>query len=464
MKTCTLLSLLALVVATPALAWDDFLVLTTDYSTYGGATSVNRASPWAADTDIATVSSDAVGRWHDGLYYVVNRGGGNIQVLDPAQNYATLRQFSVGAGRNPQDIAFGPDGLAYVSCYDEAVLLQVDVEAGTVIDTWSTAAFADSDGLPETSWMQAVGGFLYITCQRVDQNGWWAPAGGSRLLVFDMFAEAWHDTDPGTTDIDGVMLVGQNPSARPRLSPDGTELWVGSAGNWLVADGGIEIVDLSTLQSSGFRLTEAELGGDLVSFTLVDDDRGWCIVSDSSFCTRLLTFDPAGGGVSTVLTAADYDYVDVDFDGDGQILLCDRTVGAAGLRVFEPWTSVELTSTPIALGRPPFMCVLPENSEAVPVAQGVPVAPRLAAPWPNPANPRVNLAFTAEPGETVRLEVRDLRGRRLRSVRLTADGSGAGVWSFDGLDDRGRPLATGGYRAVVVGERGLSGRAFSIVR
>ncbi len=462
----TPLALIALVLAlgAPAAAWDDFLVLTTDYATYGGVTVVDRDAPWAADVDVATIGSDAIGRWHDGLYYIVNRGAGNIQVLDPAQGYATVRQFSVGATRNPQDIAFGPDGLAYVSCYDEAVLLQVDPVAGTITDTWSTAQFADADGLPETGWMQAVGGFLYITCQRLDRDDWWNPAGGSRLLVFDMSAGDWHDVEPGTPEIDGVMLAGQNPSARLRVSPDGAELWVITTGAWVVPDAGLEVVDLITLQSGGFRLDETELGGEVLALALVDDQTGWCVVSDASFVTHLKTFAPSGGGVTTVLSAGGYDFVDVDFDGGSQILLCDRTLGAAGLRVFDPWSKAELTAAPVATGRPPFMCVLPEASEALPAPLATPAAPRLDAPWPNPANPRVNLAFAARPGETVRLEVRDLRGRRLRTARAVADDAGAGLWTFDGLDDRGRPLPSGAYRAVAIGARGVDARGFALVR
>lgn len=455
----TLLVVLAL--AAPAAAWDDFLVLTTDYATYGGATRVDRTAPWSADIDAATVSSDAVARWHDGLYYVVNRSGANIQVLDPSQDYTTVHQFSVGMGRNPQDIAFGPDGLAYVSCYDEAVLLQVDPVAGVVTDSWSTAVFADADGLPETAWMQAVGGFLFITCQRLE---WWSPAGGSRLLVFDLYAGNWFDVDPGTPAIDGIPLIGQNPSARPVLSPDGRALWVPTTGVWTVDDAGVEVVDLATLRSDGLRLDEATLGGEILAMALVDDGLGWCVVSDADFDTSLKTFDPAGGSVTTELASDGYDYADVVFDGLDRILLCDRTPGAAGLRVFDARTTLELTTEPIAVGRPPFLCVLPEPAEAVSAPTVVPAAPALRAPWPNPANPRVNLAFTARPGETVRIEVRDLRGRRLRTVRVTADGAGAGRWTFDGLDDRGRPLPSGAYRAVAVGAHGRDARGFALVR
>ncbi|MBC8422941.1 hypothetical protein H8E07_02345 [bacterium] len=457
------LAVILVIAASPAAAWDEFLVLTTDYVTYGGATAVDH-DDWSAAIDAATITSDAIARWHDGLYYVVNRGAANIQILDPAQGYATLGQFSVGVGRNPQDIAFAPDGTAYVSCYDEAVLLQVDVEAGIVLDSWSTAAFADADGIPETAWMQTVGGLLYITCQRLDRDNWWNPAGGSRLLVFDMIAGDWYDTDPGTPEIDGVLLAGQNPSAKLQVSSDGDELLVATTGYWATPDAGLEAIDLVTLQSSGFQVTEQQLGGEILAFAILDDTHGWCVVSDAAFVTHLKTFDPASGVATTVNSAGGYDYVDVTWDGGDQVYLCDRTVGAAGLRVYDAWTAVELTTAPVAVGRPPIMCVLPVDGGATAIEVDAPSPMVLRAPWPNPANPRTSIAFTATPGAVVYLAVCDLRGRRVRTARVTADGEGHGLFVFDGLDDRGRPLSSGAYRAVITGTRGRSSRSFALVR
>jgi len=457
------LAIILVIAVSPAAAWDEFLVLTTDYVTYGGATAVDH-DDWSADIDAATITSDAIARWHDGLYYVVNRVTANIQVLDPDQGYATLRQFSVGVGRNPQDIAFASDGTAYVSCYDEAVLLQVDVEVGVVLDSWSTAAFADADGIPETAWMQTVGGLLYITCQRLDRDNWWNPAGGSRLIVFDMIAADWLDTDPGTPEIDGILLAGQNPSARLQVSPDRDELLVATTGYWVTPDAGLEAIDLVTFQTSGLQVTEQQLGGEILAFAVLDATHGWCVVSDTSFITHLKTFDPAGGAATTVISAGGYDHVDVTWDGGDQIYLCDRTVGAAGLRVFDAWTAVELTAAPVAVGRPPVMCVLPVDGGATAIEADASSPMALRAPWPNPANPRTSFAFTATPDAVVRIDVCDLRGRRVRSAPVTADGEGHGLFVFDGLDDRGRPLSSGAYRAVINGTRGRSSRSFTLVR
>ncbi|MBT7311059.1 hypothetical protein HN843_04810, partial [bacterium] len=161
------LVLVMMVLALPAMA--DFMALTTDFSSTGGVTSIQSNAPWNADIDVTQVSGDAVSRWHDGLYYVVNRTDSNIQVIDPS-DWSTVMQVSVGVGKNPQDIAFAPNGTVWVSCYDATELLQLDPVTLATVQSYSTAEFADADGLPETSWITRVNDRLYICNQRLDRN------------------------------------------------------------------------------------------------------------------------------------------------------------------------------------------------------------------------------------------------------------------------------------------------------
>ncbi|MCY3735963.1 MAG: FG-GAP-like repeat-containing protein [Gemmatimonadaceae bacterium] len=74
-----------------------------------------------------------------------------------------------------------------------------------------------------------------------------------------------------------------------------------------------------------------------------------------------------------------------------------------------------------------------------------PEATRLDAPWPNPFNHRVTIGYRIERGGPVRLEVFSMTGQRL--LRLVDGWRPAGdhraLW--DGLDARGRPLASGAY-------------------
>jgi len=461
-------TLFALLLCLPAAAsaWDDLLVITTDFASAGGATALDRAAPWTADVDVASIHSDAVARWHGGLWWVVNRGASNLQVLDPAQGYATALQASIGAGRNPQDIVFAADGSAWVPCYDEAVLLEVDPADGSVVQTYSTAAFADADGLPETGWAVRQGDVLAILCQRLDRNAWWGPADFSQVLLFDLAARSWIDADPVASGVQGVVLAAANPSSMPEPTGDGRHVRVGSAGFYGSLDGGIETVDLVAGTTAGLQVTEAQLGGDLIDFVTVGESLGYALVSDASFRTSLVAYDPRdGGGVEVLLTTPGYDLVDVAWDGGAQLFVADRGVTASGVRVFDALTGQELTAAPVPTGRPPFLIVPPVDDAVTAAPAGPPVAAlTLETPYPNPANPRATVAFRAEPGAVVRLELLDLRGRRLRTAAVTTAADGRGAWSFDGRGADGRRLPSGPYRVRATGAGAAAEAVLTLAR
>jgi flagellar hook capping protein FlgD len=439
--------LLLLLIALPARA--GVVVITTDFATFGGVTTLADQAPWTADVDAATISSDAIGRYHDGLFYVVNRAAANIQVLDPAAGMSLLREFSVGVGRNPQDIVFDAAGLAYVSCYDEALLLQVDTEGGTVVDSWSTAAYADADGLPETSWMIRRGDRLYITCQRMDRNNYWQPADYGQLLVFALDTQAW---------LEPIRLTGLNPNTRPVPDSSGDGILIGTAGTYGLQDGGIERVDCLTSTSGAFLFSESDMGGDLLDLELCDTHI-WALLSTPTWQTLLVRMPAAGGSVELLETASGYDYSDLAFDGRDQVFLADRVAGRSGVRVFAADTALELTSDPVATGRPPFMIAVDSDVEIAHVPQ---VSLTLRAPWPNPANPQVNFSFSGRPDQHLTLSVFDLRGRRVFSVETRTDALGQGGYTFDGVGSDGRQLPAGAYRVRLSGGEN-AGRGFVLV-
>ena len=75
----------------------------------------------------------------------------------------------------------------------------------------------------------------------------------------------------------------------------------------------------------------------------------------------------------------------------------------------------------------------------------LPAAARLEPPWPNPFNHRVTIGYRTGQAGPVRLEVFSMTGQRL--LRLVDGWKPAGdhraLW--DGLDARGRPVASGAY-------------------
>lgn len=446
---------------TDAAAQDRVAVIASDFNSVAYVTGFAVEAPWiATPVPGEPVHHDAVLRRHDGLAWVVNRGGAdNIQVLDPAAGFDTVRQFSLGLGRNLQDIAFRADGTAYVSCYDTAELLHIDPLTGQVLQVISTAPFADADGLPETGWLLVRGNRLFVTCQRLDRDAWYAPVGDSYLLVLDTATNTWLDCDAVQPGTQGIRLAASNPYMP--IGTAGDRLLVGCTGFFGLQDGGVDVIDPDGLRSLGLEITEASLGGDLVDLEVTGNSRH-VIVTDAGWVTRVKRYVP-GGTPSDVLTGQGYDHADIDWDGDFRLYVADRRLSNSGVRVVDSVSGAQLTAGPIATGLPPALVIAPPAGAAAPV---VPAAGSLALdlPWPNPANPLTRFAFTASPAQAVRLRLFDLRGHLVRETALVTGQDGRGAWEFDGRDAAGQEVASGVYRCVVQSADGFVARSFTVIR
>jgi len=385
----------------------------TDYVT--GKFSVCESNAAGIPTpDVATIHSDAGGREHDGLVYIVNRlGADNVQVLDPEQDFATVLEFSVGSGSNPQNIAFSADGTkAYLPRQNEDDVLVVDPATGAWLDAVDLSGWNDADGSCELGQCLAVGDRLFVAVGRLDRNFYWSPVGDSYLAVIDMNSDTLIDANPGQPGVQAIPLVGTNPTWE--LGMAGEAIHVSCVGSFGLQDGDVELVDPVSLTSLGAVIGESALGGDLGDVVWIGDTLAYAIVADASFDTHVKRFDPStGGGVSTVRAGAGFVFNDMELDGAGELFLGDMSAGADGLLVFDAANGA-LLGGPIDMGLPPYDVVMPSgatNSEATPVATG----PELHA-WPNPFNPTTTLRFDlAEPGPAT-LRVYDVRGREVASL------------------------------------------------
>jgi len=328
-------------------------VTASDFQT-GSFATIGLASPRQVEptSPARRINGDAGVRTHGGLVYVINRFlADNIQVLDPADDFATIWQCSTGVGTNPHDIAFASRSKAYVTTYDTTALLVIDPSvasgcSGFLLDSIDLTAFADADGIPEMDQMALVDGILYVSVQRLDRNDFFSPAGPGALVVIDTANDQV---------IGEVPLSGENPFVATKGLPvwDGA-LLVGEAGSFGVADGGIERVDLATRTAEGFFVTEEQLGGDLNDFVLVADDLGYAVVGRSDFTNDLVAFDPSSGSVTArLLDGVEY-LPDIELNDRGELFVADRTPGNSGIRIFRARDGVELTADPLHLGLPPF--------------------------------------------------------------------------------------------------------------
>jgi hypothetical protein len=333
----------------PDLGDDTAVVVCTDFST--GSLSVVDVGTRQVAANVASVHADATLKIHGGLIYVVNRfGQDNIQVIDPANGYATLRQFSTGNGSNPQDIAFLSPAKAYVSRYGSDRILIVDPRDGSELGTISLAGFADGDGLPEMARMAIVGPWLFVACQRLTN---FAPANPSVVVVIDTRTDRVVDREPIVPGIQGITLAGRNPFTDFAYDPVARELLIGCVGAYGVADGGIERIDAVTPRSLGYAITEAAIGGDVLDIAWNGAGHSYAIVSDPSFDNLLMSWDATtGAAIDTVYAPGAPSLADCEVNAQGELWVCDNRLTAPGVRVYRAGADT-LLAGPLNTGLPP---------------------------------------------------------------------------------------------------------------
>ncbi len=359
LQLCTIVfGALALPFAAPgASGWPDgnyMFVLTSEYDYSAGNTSLmDVIEPWQHENFVEPISGDAVARSYEGLIYVVNRfGADNIQVIDPAAGFSTIRQFSVGPGSNPQDICFVSETRAFVSRYESAELWEVDPTTGEHTDSIDLSPLADGDGIPEMHSMFIADGKLFLALQRLDRDNYWVPVPPSYLAVIDLEDNSLIDVDPETPGIQGIRLSATNPNSFIIEDPTTGNLLLGECGAYGAADGGIEAVDPLTMTSQGMLIDEATLGGDINSWDTLDGALAYCVVLSPTWTTSIVCVDlRSGTKEATIATSSEYAYAHVNLEpSSGDLFVADRTFALPGVRVFDGETGQEKTTNPIGVG------------------------------------------------------------------------------------------------------------------
>lgn len=276
-------------------------VVTSDFASGGRFKSFEPNSFTTFPTSIP-IHSDAVGRYSNDRVFIVNRlNRDSIQVLNPQFGFITEQEFSVGQGKNPQDIAVWNDKY-FISLYnaDELVIHRraSGVKIGAVSfvslkETFSTSGIPDSS--VEASYMIQDGSSLFILLQRLDRNdvsGYLPPNSDSYLVEVDM-------------DLNQIKTVYTLPYRNPSSKIQKVFLFgephlvfscVGRVGFISQIDAGIIAFRLSTRQFHPERLYAEQIaGGDILSFQIKNDDFGYASVLDAGFNKTIQVFRPRTG-------------------------------------------------------------------------------------------------------------------------------------------------------------------------
>jgi len=444
------LSLLVLTLLAPRLAAADptyaFATATDFQSPVGCASWVSIAPPRTAHPCVEDVSSDPVARWAFGLIYVVNRfNADNIQILDPTNSFHTVREFSVGNGTNPQDIAVVSPTKAYVSLYNAPYLLVVNPSTGALTDSIPLGRFAGSDGIPDAARMWSYGGGsrIFVALQRLQD---FAPTDTSLIAVIDGAADTVLDVDQDTPGVQCIKLLGTNPNSDLEWDATRHRLLVCTVGSYGVLDGGVEAIDPDTYQDLGYETTEAKLGGQLGDVAVSPSGRAYVTLTDvASGPSTLVRYDrDTGAQVGAALFSTDnFALGDIEVNELGELWLCDRTFTNPGLRVFNTTTDTPIAG-PISTGLPPADVLFEGSNLAVSVdPRPIPGSLALLAAGPNPTRGEWSMKFAVGEGAALpaRLRVYDARGAQVDGVDLgpTGPGQHAVTWRAR------RGLASGSY-------------------
>jgi hypothetical protein len=329
-------------------------IVTTDFQS--GSYATVDLLDHTVNKNIKTINQDAVCRYDPitGLPFVIGRGADAIDVIDPSDGWQLVREYSVGPGLNPQDIAVFSPQRAYVARLKDPGLLVVHPTLGTVVDTIDLSSYADSDGIPEVTWVGQLNGKIYATLARLDG---YTPTDYSLMLVID-----------GATGKveEAVKLTWTNPSGKMRYNKNIEQFVLIESGGFSSLnddqplDGGIEFFNPVDNTISGLVISAKELGGDIIDAVIVSHTKGFAIIEkgkgDDVF-TALVSFDPSMGKKNKdIIAAPKWVYVGLELSPDGtEVWMADQTRTAPGIRIFSAITDEEITTEPIDVGLRPFM-------------------------------------------------------------------------------------------------------------
>jgi len=112
------------------------------------------------------------------------------------------------------------------------------------------------------------------------------------------------------------------------------------------------------------------------------------------------------------------------------------------------------------------MVVMPIQCEAVAATDGPTglAAGLVLAAWPNPTTGSIAIRFVSSHGQRVSVDVYDMAGRRVRRLVDAEMGDGGQETWWDGLDDRGRRVASGVYTVTARTPRGAATERVVMIR
>jgi hypothetical protein len=331
-----------------AVAWNDF------DSGSGFVRAFSAAAPWDFVSDPIPVGINPIMRYAGNRLFVISQDN-MVRTIDPA-TWAVDQSYPLPAGGEPLDIAVVTNETAYITRAGATHLLRLDLNTGATENAIDLSPFADADGVPDMATMVVSEGRLFVQIQRLnlDIPGYVPPA---MIAVVDLTSEQLFDVDPIEPGTQAIELEGTAPKHKMQVVPETRQLFVSATGG-VFDEGGIEIVDLDTLESQGLEILEADdlTGADIGPFVMVTPEDGFLAFSTDFTISSHLHAWAIGHGVDPdpLFVAADYLAPTIEFDPRSNNIFFP--VGGnidTGVHVFDATTGEQLTMHLIPTSGPP---------------------------------------------------------------------------------------------------------------
>lgn len=274
------------------------------------------------ETTVANDDTDSVVVRAGEVPLLLARELGLVHVQDPDDPLSTLRTIDVNPddalpgevlAANPQTVVALADDRAYVVPRERDALVVIDPRpAGEAspqgeVDLSPLATDDDMDRVTPRDALK-VGDRVYVTSVHS------AASEGSVVAVVDSTDDSLVDMDDATEGVQGIELDADVNSAGLVHDAANERLFVVAAGSFGDFDGGIEAVDLTTRESQGLVLTEAELGGEVAGLAWVSETRAYVRLHaeyDMDFAevepSKVFVWNPSTGDVDDTPLATDVD-------------------------------------------------------------------------------------------------------------------------------------------------------------
>lgn len=339
-------------------------VATADAVAVDTVLDVRGGPPWSIGVAGTTDGGRHLRQFGNALFVVHTAGGSMVRI--PTDGSAQ-QFYSFGAGTDPQDVYVHDSPLAvfqaYVTLRDDPSLQLVDLATGNRTPIVDLSPVGGGQPIALGT-MENDGSRLFVQV-RVFASGTTPTAADTGVLaVVDLNQHVLVDVDPLQAGIQGIALDGAPPHLKMQHVEATRTLFVSTTDGTLDNRGGIEMVDLDTLRSVGFALSEPDDAiGDLGGFVMTTPDSGYFVFhTDFAASTHLKRFTVQHGpdpGPEIVVFLGDTVDVITHDPVRGRIFLPTGTAGFARL-IYVVDTTNKDRLRPIALPRRPYDVILAE--------------------------------------------------------------------------------------------------------